>query len=53
MKALILIDDEGSIVDSFDIDVDIFSDLNKKLTYLCDYFNDLHAAYRLGICNSR
>ncbi|WP_154054823.1 hypothetical protein [Enterobacter hormaechei] len=53
VKALLLVDDEDNIVDSFDIDVDVFPDLNKNLTYLCDYFHDLHAAYRWGICDGR
>lgn len=53
MKALLLVDDEDNIVDSFDIDVDVFPDLNKNLKYLCDYFHDLHAAYRWGICDGR
>ncbi|PCP52284.1 hypothetical protein CQA27_28600 [Klebsiella pneumoniae] len=45
VKALLLVDDEDNIVDSFDIDVD--------LIYICDYFHDLHAAYRWGICDGR
>ncbi|HDE2366082.1 TPA: hypothetical protein PCG43_004903 [Klebsiella pneumoniae] len=53
VKALLLVDDEDNIVDSFDIDVDVFPDLNKNLIYLCDYFHDLHAAYRWGICDGR
>ncbi|PLV48294.1 hypothetical protein [Erwinia sp. B116] len=53
VKALLLVDDEDNIVDSFDIDVNVFPDLNKILIYLCDYFHDLHAAYRLGICDGR
>lgn len=51
VKALLLVDDEDNIVNSFDIDVDVFPDLHKNLIYLCDYFHDLHAAYRFGICN--
>ncbi|EHM42818.1 hypothetical protein HMPREF0454_02221 [Hafnia alvei ATCC 51873] len=51
VKALLLVDGEDNIVDSFDIDV--FPDLNKNLIYLCDYFHDLHAAYRWGICDGR
>ncbi|ECF5396283.1 hypothetical protein FMP83_21970 [Salmonella enterica] len=53
VKALLLVDDEDNIVDSFDIDVDVFPDLNKNLKYLCDYLHDLHAAYRWGICDGR
>lgn len=53
VKALLLADDEDNIVDSFDIDVDVFPDLNKNLIYLCDYFHVLHAAYRWGICDGR
>ncbi len=53
VKALLLVDDEDNIVDSFDMDVDVFPDLNKNLKYLCDYFHDLHAAYRWGICDGR
>ncbi|EHC7475808.1 hypothetical protein [Salmonella enterica] len=53
VKALLLVDDEDNIVDSFDIDVDVFPDLNKNLKYLYDYLHDLHAAYRWGICDGR
>jgi hypothetical protein len=53
VKALLLVDDEDNIVDSFDIDIDVFPDLNKNLIYLCGYFHDLHAAYRWGICDGR
>lgn len=53
VKALLLVDDDDNIVNSFDIDVDVFPDLHKNLIYLCDYFHDLHAAYRFGICNGR
>jgi hypothetical protein len=48
VKALLLVD---NIVDSFYINV--FPDLNKNFIYLCDYFHDLHAAYRWGICDVR
>lgn len=51
VKALLLLDDDDNIVNSFDINVEVLPDLHKNLIYLCDYFHDLHAAYRFGICN--
>lgn len=53
VKAMLLYDENDMLIQSFDIDTDVLPDLQKNLTYLCNYFHDLHAAYRFAICKGQ